>query len=359
MTERVLAALIAIVPGLAAWLLGRRLTAADSRLAELYRERRKRLAQITVAVIMLLAVFFTAHAFWAIPLALGARGLGWFPARRNTFGDRWGPTAYAVHSLRVIAADNGFWILLYVTPIVVVWYPPYGTALWPVFGMMLILWIWWSTPITLALLRARRVDRPELLAAFSVVSANARGPQPSVWHAGSGGGHWTRAMSLPDPHRPAVLFSDSMLQQLDVSELTAVYAHEVAHLEHAGARHVGRYRLWTGTLAAGALLLPLVPIDRWTVVIGWSLLLSGVVVWMVRRRAEADRRRETQCDAQALRLGASAQALERALVKIHGAALIPKRWPAARARLASHPSLSERVADIRSAATTHEGVRGG
>jgi Zn-dependent protease with chaperone function len=347
MRETLVAAALAMMPALAGWVLGLPFRTADRDQAPLYRLRRKRLAQITTIVILSIAVFFTAQAFWALPLALLARGAGWFRARKTMLGERWGLGTYAAHSVRVSVAHHGFWILLYATPIVVVWYPPYGTALWPVFGALLALWVGWSTPVTLALLGARRLDRHDVLDAFRAVSAGARGAHPSVWVVPAEGGTWTAALALPDTRRPAVVFSTSMLERLDADELAAIYAHEVAHLEQADPGHIRRYRAWTGAFAGAAMLAPLVPIGRWTLVIGWTALVAAIVVWRVLRSRGDRRREERQCDAQALRLGASPQALERALVKIHAAGLIPERWTAAQARLVSHPSLAERVANIR------------
>ncbi len=340
-------ALVALAPTLGAWLVGRGARGTDAALMPVQRTRRRNLTRFTLAVCLVLALGFSEHAFWAVPLALAGRFLGSLPARRAALGASWHAPAFVAHRLRVMAADGGFWLLLYVTPIVVVWYPPWGPALWPFLALTLALWIPFWTSFTLFFLGARRLERPELLERLRALSAHARGPEPTVWRAGTRAGRWLTVVSLPALRRPAVLFSDAVLDLLELDEIAALHAHELAHLEHLDARSVQRHNRSLAALVAVAVLAPLLPLDRAQVLAGWTLLLSVVVfVWANVRRARSPAR-ETECDIHALRLGASPLALERALVKLHAAAGLPERWSQADRRRSSHPSLAQRVEAIR------------
>lgn len=354
MTRLVVAALLALAPALGAWLVGRGSSGAGAAPTPVQRARRRNLIRFTLGVCLLLALGFTEHAFWAMPLALAGRFLGGLPARRATLGANWHAAAFVAHRLRVMTANGGFWLLLYVTPIVVVWYPPWGPALWPFLALTLALWIPFWTPFTLFLLGARRLERPDLVERLRALSARAHSPEPTVWRAGTRAGRWLTVVSLPAPRRPAVLFSDAVLDLLELDEIAALHAHELAHLEHLDARRVQRHNRFLAALVAMAVLAPLLPLERTQVLAGWTLLLSVVVLVGANVRRARGPERETECDARALRLGANPAALERALVKLHEAAGLPKRWSQADQRRSSHPSLAQRVEAIHAWAAAEE-----
>jgi len=80
----------------------------------------------------------------------------------------------------------------------------------------------------------------------------------------------------------------------------------------------------------------------WPVLLGMSLAL----------RARHRQQHETASDLRALALTGNAEALIRALTKLHDLSRIPRRWTAEVERRATHPSLAHRIRAIREAAGT-------
>jgi Zn-dependent protease with chaperone function len=110
-----------------------------------------------------------------------------------------------------------------------------------------------------------------------------------------------------------VLFSDSLLAQLDLAELAAVFAHEIGH---AVRRHVLYFVVW----AAGFFLLAdlvasqLFADDVWT---AGGFLLAAVVAWLLVF-GYVSRRCELEADLYCLELLGDGTALVRALEKVGG-----------------------------------------
>jgi hypothetical protein len=77
----------------------------------------------------------------------------------------------------------------------------------------------------------------------------------------------------------------------------------------------------------------------------WPAVLLGSMALRVRHR----RAHETLSDLRAVALAGGADALIRALTKLHSLARLPRRWDSERERHASHPSLARRIQAIRDA----------
>lgn len=116
-------------------------------------------------------------------------------------------------------------------------------------------------------------------------------------------GPWTRI----------VLFSDSLLSQLNVSELAAVFAHEIGH---AARRHVLHFVVW----AAGFFLLADVVAQRYFADDVWlsgGFLIAAVVSWLLAF-GFVSRRFELEADLYCLDLLGDVSALIAALEKVGG-----------------------------------------
>jgi Zn-dependent protease with chaperone function len=115
------------------------------------------------------------------------------------------------------------------------------------------------------------------------------------------------------PRTRVVLFSDSLLAQLDSDELAAVFAHEIGH---AARRHVLIFVAWAGAffLIADLAANRLFPSDGW---IGGGLVLCAVVAWLLGF-GFASRRFELEADLYCLDLLGDSSALVRALEKVGG-----------------------------------------
>lgn len=115
------------------------------------------------------------------------------------------------------------------------------------------------------------------------------------------------------PRTRIVLFSDSLLSQLDLGELAAVFAHEIGH---AVRRHVLHFVVW----AAGFLLLADVVANRLLADNGWlagGFLLAAVAAWLLVF-GYMSRRFELEADLYCLELLGDTSALIAALEKVGG-----------------------------------------
>jgi Zn-dependent protease with chaperone function len=135
-----------------------------------------------------------------------------------------------------------------------------------------------------------------------------------------------------------VLFSDSLLSQLDHPELAAVFAHEIGH---AARRHVLHFVAW----AVGFFLLADLVASRlfaeqlW---LGGGFLLAAVAIWLLVF-GYVSRRFELEADLFCIDLLGDASALIRALEKVGGHIRDVASW--------RHFSTAERVRFLADAAT--------
>jgi Zn-dependent protease with chaperone function len=139
------------------------------------------------------------------------------------------------------------------------------------------------------------------------------------------------------PRTRVVLFSDSLLAQLDPPELAAVYAHEIGH---AARRHVLIFVTW----AAAFFLLADFAANRFFAADAWlsgGFLLAALVVWIVAF-GFASRRFELEADLYCLDLLGDVSALIRALEKVGGQFRDVASW--------RHFSSAERVDFLEAAA---------
>lgn len=117
--------------------------------------------------------------------------------------------------------------------------------------------------------------------------ANFRSRALLVWNTGSMMAN-AAIIGVGGANR-VVLFSDALLEQLDLRELAAVFAHEIGH---AFRRHVLLFALWALALFLGADLLAQIwfPDGTWSAA---GVVLAALIVWAltfsyVSRRCELD-----------------------------------------------------------------------
>jgi len=140
------------------------------------------------------------------------------------------------------------------------------------------------------------------------------------------------------PRTRIVLFSDSLLSQLDLRELAAVFAHEIGH---AVRRHVLHFVVW----AVGFLLLADVVANRLLADNGWlagGFLLAAAVSWLLVF-GYMSRRFELEADLYCLDLLGDTTALIAALEKVGGHFRDVASW--------RHFSTADRVRFLTDAAT--------
>lgn len=353
-------ALVALVPAGVIWWRGRGLTRLldDPALPErLLAGRNVHGAAVGVSL-MLLVLNWPRTTAWTLPLLFVARMIAGYPARRLVFQETWSLGGYSLFFARLIVAVLGFWILLAITPALSHAAGPYGWATAGALAAVLIAWSARYADAVCALLSARPIDDPAVAARLAQLVAASGIQAPRFAQVEMRGGVFANAMALPSLRRSAVVFTDTVLSRLDVDEVIAIAAHEVAHLEHYNRRRLQRASLMNVALIAAATFAlaveRLLPALTTIVVYAWPALLFVALIARARHR----QRHETESDLRAVALTGDPEALVRALTKIHAIARVPRRWDAQFERHATHPSLARRIKAIREAAGSPPAVLG-
>lgn len=347
----VLPLILATIAGFYAWWTGRQLVRHldDPALAELLMARSSRVTLVLLACLTLTLLLAWEHA-WAAGLAVLAVLAGWFPARRRIFEEEWGLLAYLSHHLKLMVGLFGAWIVVLFLPLIYVNAAAALGVVAPVVVALVLVWSVFGSAVLRHLVGARLLDDRDLQERFQAVLAKARCPLPAIYRAGAPGGRWVNGFALPVPWAPAVLLTDDLIAHLEPAETAAIFAHEVAHLEEfTTAKWLGRVLippLLAGLISAVFAVGVLAGVA--TAVVGalWPLACLLVLAAALTR----SRKTETESDLRAVELTGDADALVRALTKIHALARLPRRLSNRVQQRITHPSLARRLQAVRRAA---------
>ena len=308
---------------------------------------------VGVGGLLVAAMLFgiSAH-MWSLGLALTAGTLlvAHYPVRRAAYGETWGLVRYVATALRRAAAFFGFWILLAVTPQLIIVSPDHRWLVASILAALLLGGLRYRREIVLFLARATPLAHtPE---GFAGVLAHADTAVPvTAYRAGVTGGLWADSFALPSPGDHAAVIGDSLIETLDPDALTAIFAREVAHLERWTGRRMSRVTaLATGlvvvAVGGGLGLLQLRAEIATLAAAMWGAgLVLALAIWMVGRRGD-----ERVSDLRAAALCGDASALVRALTVVHALRRIPRRLSPFSEETSTHPSLARRLQAIRQAA---------
>src|SRR5436309_1891929 len=270
------------VPGVFAWWRGRGVVRKrdDPTLAARLLARAEHAQRVTLLSAACLA-FAAGSYYWfaVLGLVLG-HWIGDYPSRRVVLDEQWAPATYVLWHLRFHLAWLGFWFALLVAPTVI---QASGVWRWPVAGTLAVLlglWAWRYTEAFVWLVRARpRPWRTE----WQPIVDRARATRPRLFDMPVPGGRFVNAFAFPSTRVPSVLFTDPALELLSAREQAAVFAHEVAHLEHYDRRRCRIVSAITYGLVATATLGAALALDRLPAGLFmpfWSLgLITGVFWW--------------------------------------------------------------------------------
>jgi heat shock protein HtpX len=348
----VIPALLALVPAVFRLHRGRAMAAHrdDPALPERLIGTRNLLTAVFSVVLAVEIGVWTRHTWWSIPLLLlSLLAAGW-PLRRVLFGETWSLAAYLWFYVRLVVGIYGFWLLLIAAP----WLTGInGGAPWIVItglGALLLIWNEQYGLLLRFLMRAQPIARPDLLDRFGAIVTNARIPEPRAEVVDMRGGVLVNAIALPDTERPGVLFTSSLLDRLDAREVAAIFAHEVAHLEHFNRAFLRKYR-WMGwaLVATAVSVAPLLQnyAPEWTwMTAGWPFVVFAYLAIQTQSR----QKHETESDLRAVALSGDPEALISGLTRLHALARMPRRLDPNVEVNASHPSLARRIQAIRNAA---------
>jgi hypothetical protein len=349
------AAIATLIPGIAAWLVGRALvsTREDPSLPERATAALGRIALLWALMVAL--VFFSgvpAPGLWGFAAYLGLLA-GWFPSRRTIRGETWGVGTFILHELRVATSVFGFWALLAAAPAIVGSFS--GLARWVAaggVGAALLVWNHFFDSMLLMLLDARPYERADLAAGFSDLAKRVRLPEPRLFQSGPRGAHWAAHIALASLSRSSIVWGNAVVERLDTSELMALYASELALLQRKTRRYLAVSYLII--LAATAFAVLVVPALTSTALgyLTWAVVAFGAFLELARRESA----RLTEYDRRAIELGANPEALANAITKIYQAAQLPRRLDPKQEQFALIPTLARRLQAIRQTSPRTEGA---
>lgn len=353
---------LALAPAFISWWTGRGILARadDPALPEILLERRRRLGTITLAGAVTLAVVDSASLFWTLPLLWIALLVGNYPLRRTLFAERWSLPVFLRYAVSSGIAQAGWRLLVPIGPLVTITCslgldPDAGAvarhvALWMggAFALVTLLWQHFYAQVWLDLHHAtplRAAARPELIARLDGVLDRANlARRPGIFRFGAPGGHFVNALAIPSLHAPAIALSDGLLSALTDDEVVGVFAHEVGHHEQFTRRRLLVSAAAGLVLAVFECALPLCVLTAGSgaATLG-TAILAVILVAALGRRRSSRRDRETDSDRRAVRLTGDPASLASALAKVHLYNRVPRRWPHAVERGATHPSLARRI----------------
>jgi Zn-dependent protease with chaperone function len=240
--EPILAFALSLVPGLWAYFAGKRLIARgdDPALSERVIAQNQRLAAVAVFCVVLIVSLARRHWIWALALLFVAQSLGRYSIRRAFYNERLHFVTYLALRLRVFVAFAGFWVLVAAAPYIVV---RAGVWRWPVAALVAFLLSAWCLGFNrtlLFILGARRLESTELSVRFAEIARRSGKMMPATYVIGPTGWGWANALALPGARRSAIAFTHAFFASMDEGETVAVFAHEMAHLEHYHRRRLLR-----------------------------------------------------------------------------------------------------------------------
>jgi heat shock protein HtpX len=285
-----------------------------------------------------------------IPLQIVLFALAGWPLRRALFQETWSFASYLWFFIRLIVAVYGYWLLLVSS----IWLTDLssGRGLLITITLAAVLLIFNDKfPAFLRfVLRTKPVTTPGLTHRFAAIVAKTTITPPNVEYVDMRGGTLVNALALPGIRKSTVLFTSTLLERFDEEEVEAIFAHELAHLEHYNPARLKRLRL-TGWLLI-VLTVSIPPIVRAfaprfaEVVAFWPLVILG---YMVAHNLHKQKH-ETESDLRSAALTGNPEVMVRALIKLYEMMKLPRRLDPAAEVHATHPSLARRIQAIRSAA---------
>jgi heat shock protein HtpX len=347
---------LALLPAALHWWWTRPL--ADATASAVLPERHlavtQRLSFVTMLCIVTIIVGAGWHAVWILPAQFVALAASTYRTRRVMFGETWPFWRYLSWRSRFHVGMFGLWWFIAFGPTVIALADPAWTWWLTALALAIALaWHHFSGRVLLWLLRASPLERPDLNAHFARVFEGARVSKPTLWRAGAEGGRLANAFAMITLNRRGVLFLDSLLDQLPPEQITAILAHEVAHLEQFHRRRLLAIYitmtslivlLMTGSGVA-AVIIP--GFESWSWIVSVAAVFAAM--WLRARRMQAH---ETDADLRAIELCGDPDALIAGLIRIHEINHIPRRWSSMTEERATHPSLARRIRTIRDRVTT-------
>jgi Zn-dependent protease with chaperone function len=349
----VFAAILALMPAVVSWLAGRGLArqVEDRSLPErlLFHQRRNGVVMGVAATAI--GVISPVALLWAAPLLFTSQLLAGYPLRRALFEDTWSAGTYLSFFHRLTFGIFGFWILLAALPFLASLAGPLDWLAGAVLAAVLIVWERHYARVLRACLRAAPLEDGPMRDRCGALALAFGMPQPEYLRVDLRGGIVANALALPSLRGNGVVFSDTLLTRLSLDEVAAICAHELAHFEYFNPVRLRRLRAVSLTLILmAALMTPMARVAGLAESALPSIIWFGALAAALAARAKDKQRQETVCDQRAVAVIGDGEPLISALSKIYALARIPRRMEGRQEQAGSHPSLSRRIRDIRTAA---------
>ncbi len=342
--------LVALAPGVASWWSGRRLEGAtnDPALPELLLARSQRIVPIIATALALLIVFGGGHLYLGLTIVCASLLASGYPLRRALGIEVSGFGRYLWRSFKSIVGSVGFWILLALTPqIVLALEPRFRPAALLLFPLLL-LWERWYARLWLWLHDSAPFSSDVLAPRIATIVERAGIRAPALYRIGAPDARFTNAFAFPALDQSAIGLGNTLIELLEPDEAVAIYAHELAHIEAFGPRRIRRLQLLNRLLIALALALPFALLAWAPNLVSWlPAVWPLVVIASLILRARTRQAEEHESDLRAAALCGDPEAVVRGLIKVHVHGFLPRRWPIDFERYASHPSLARQIQALR------------
>ena len=348
---------VALVPACLSWWSGLQLRRRldDAAFPERLQAHRRRIFFSSFVMGGLAAGLKPAFAAGTIAVLLLALSAAAYPLRKAIHGETWNYGGYLSWITRFVFAFGGFWLALASTPFLILGidHPVLRIATSLVVAAAFAVWMTHYLQVARWLVGPQPLGDADRLAAFGEVLSRSRLSEAAIDVIAPKGGVWFNALALATFRDRRVWLGQTLLDRLTAEEAVAIFAHEVAHLEQFSGLFLWRLRAIDSALIALATL----GVACASLVISASHQLWLLAVWglafllLLALRGRGHQRRETESDLRAAELCGDPDALVRALVKLHAAMRLPRRWAEDVERASTHPSLASRIRALQESAS--------
>lgn len=352
---------------IATWIAGRALrpSSEESQIAEQFQQHRVRTALIamiatiavplgwqTVSIInpneLTPSPTHLAFAVFLFIINIHVVALADFSMRRRIFneGDSFG--IYARNLLQTIWALFGFFVLSLFVPFLITMGHPYEWVQAIILFLVMMTWSRCFPQITAFIIQAKPVNQPELNAEFKQVIDRSEIESAQVLAFGTDKSTWCNAFALPSTKKPTVIITTGLLRLMNTAESTAIFAHEVAHLEDFRGKKLKKLRIAEDVfIILATAFLPLISLWKPTIIEALLWLWIPFVILYNITRIRGMKSLETASDLRGAELSNNPDALISALTKLHAANGVPRQLDPNQESLSTHPSLANRIKSIR------------
>lgn len=242
----------------------------------------------------------------------------------------------------------GFWLVALLLPPQLLEIGIWGLLLGAPLGLVLLSWTLQFPSWFCRCLQTRALDpHSDHGIAFQKVIDRSVIDKVDIQVSGPKNGHWINAVALPSLKGPRIVMSAPLLKRLSLPEATAIFAHELAHIEDFSENWLRNSRLIDSlALLFGCIVLPSISLLNGNSEPWMSWVWFGTVIAVYVSKAKGMQKREVFADTRGLELFPHLDDFISGLSKVYVTAKIPRRVQIEVDQSASHPSLARRIQEL-------------